>query len=55
MAYVIVVVDRLPQPMPPAKMLVSLGVPTPIVARWARVRRAISPDGLARKVRESRN
>jgi hypothetical protein len=51
----IVVVDRLPRPWPSAKSLVQRGVPLKVAARYATVRRQMSPKGLARKARAQRN
>lgn len=33
----------------------ELGVPLRVAARWAKVRREMSPAGLKRKMREARN
>lgn len=53
--YVIVVVDMNPKPFPAAKDMLHAGVPMTVATRWAKVRRTMSPKGLARKAYESRN
>lgn len=55
--YLITVVDTIPLwkwRHATAKTLVACGVPLPVAARWERVRREMSPRGLARKARENR-
>lgn len=53
--YEIVVVDTIPQKFPPASDLVKAGVPLRVAQEWAKVRRAVSPAGLKRRLREQVN
>jgi hypothetical protein len=52
--YEIVVVDAVDAPWPDPRTLLALGVPAAIVARYRRVRRALTA-GLERRGREDRN
>lgn len=53
--YEIVVVDTVTRPFPPAKRLVQAGVPVSVAARWAQVRRELSPTGLKRQLKDRQN